>query len=155
MRIDIPGRSSLEISHLVLDYNGTLACNGVLNDELSERLISLSNEVAVHIITADTYGTVQSQCDGLGVSVHVIERENQDIEKLRFLESLGSGSCIAVGNGMNDVLMLQHAALGFAVIQEEGACTKAVMASDVVFRSILDAMDALIHPERLAATLRN
>lgn len=155
MRLDIPSRESLEISHLVLDYNGTLACNGILNDELTERIMALSKEVAIHVITADTYGTVQSQCEGLGVSIYVIGREDQDREKLRFLESLGNGSCIAVGNGMNDVLMLQQAALGFAVIQEEGACTKAVMASDVVFHSILDAMDALIHPERLIATLRN
>ncbi len=30
LEIDIPGKSTLKLSHLVLDYNGTVACDGHL-----------------------------------------------------------------------------------------------------------------------------
>jgi soluble P-type ATPase len=60
-----------------------------------------------------------------------------------------------MGNGKNDALMVSCAALGFAILQEEGTSTKTLMASDVVFKSINDALDALIYPKRLVATLRN
>ncbi len=155
MNIAIPGHEAVEIDHLVLDYNGTIALNGILCEGVMERLEKLSKELSVHVITADTYGSVQAQCAGGTVSVHVIGTESQDQAKLDFIESLGEGRCIAIGNGRNDALMLEHAALGFAVLQAEGASMKALAASDAVFSSINDALDALIHTKRLIATLRN
>jgi soluble P-type ATPase len=51
--------------------------------------------------------------------------------------------------------MLKEAALGIAVIQEEGGAIKTLLAADIVMRSILDALDLLLHPLRLTATLRS
>jgi soluble P-type ATPase len=62
---------------------------------------------------------------------------------------------IAIGNGKNDSLILSQAALGFAVVQEEGISTKTLFASDVVFQTINNALEALLNPNRLIATLRN
>jgi soluble P-type ATPase len=61
---------------------------------------------------------------------------------------------VAIGNGRNDTLMLQQAALGIAVMQTGGAATTALLAGDVVTPGIVDALDLLIHPDRLKATLR-
>ena len=155
IRIEIPGMELLEIEHLVLDYNGTIAINGILIDGVMERLEKLSVLLDIHVITADTYGSVHEQCHGHAISVHVIGKYHQDREKLTFLESLKPEHCVAIGNGKNDLLILSQAALGFAVIQEEGISTKTFLASDVVFHSINDALDALLHPNRLIATLRN
>jgi soluble P-type ATPase len=72
-----------------------------------------------------------------------------------FIESLGICNTIAIGNGRNDALMLKNAILGFAVMQDEGVNIQALNAADVLFASIIDALDALLIPNRLIATLRN
>lgn len=155
IRIEISGMNPLEIEHVVLDYNGTIAINGELIEGIEERLAALSALVDVHVLTADTYGSVHEQCRDLNLSIHVIGKYHQDREKLNFIESFKSEYCVAIGNGRNDVLMLERAALGIGVIQGEGMSTKTLIASDVVFTSINDALDALLHPNRLIATLRN
>ena len=154
IRIGIPGAQPLEIAHLLLDYNGTIACDGMLKEGVAARLAALCANLQVHVLTADTYGSVAHQCRGIA-PVHVIGKEHQAEQKLEYLHSLGALSCIAIGNGKNDALMLSEAALGFAVVQEEGVCTQSLLASDVLFRSIEEALDALLHPTRLAATLRS
>lgn len=155
IRIEISGMSPLEIEHVVLDYNGTIAINGELIEGVAERLAALSALVDVDVLTADTYGSVYEQCRDLNLSVHVIGKTHQDREKLNFIESLKSEYCVAIGNGRNDVLMLESAGLGIGVIQGEGMSTKTLIFSDVVFTSINDALDALLYPNRLIATLRN
>lgn len=155
LNVDIPGRTPLHIRHLVLDYNGTVAFDGRLKAGVAERLEKLSASVAVHVLTADTYGSVHAQCDPAFMRVHVIGKEAQDEQKLRFLQSLDPAACVAVGNGMNDALMLEAAALGIAVVQEEGISVRTLQSADVLFKSIADALDALLIPNRLVATLRN
>jgi soluble P-type ATPase len=49
---------------------------------------------------------------------------------------------------------MDAAALGIAVIQAEGAAPQTLCAADVVVREIGDALDLLVQPKRLAATLR-
>jgi soluble P-type ATPase len=51
--------------------------------------------------------------------------------------------------------MLKAAALGIAVVLEEGAAMETVMDADVVFTSINSALDLLTNPLRLIATLRS
>lgn len=155
IEIEISGMATLVIEHLVLDYNGTIAINGELIEGMSERLEKISRLVTVHVLTADTYGSVHEQCRDLNLSVHVIGKSQQDYEKLSFIEALISNRCVAIGNGRNDALMLEKAVLGIGVIQEEGMSAKTLMSSDIIFYSINDALDALLHPNRLIATLRN
>lgn len=155
IKIEISGMSTLLIEHLVLDYNGTIAINGELIEGVKERLEKISGLVDIYVITADTYGSVYEECRDLNLSVHVIGKYHQDREKLNFIESLKCEYCAAIGNGRNDILMLEHAALGIGVIQTEGMSAKTLMSSDIVFYSINDALDALLHPNRLIATLRN
>jgi soluble P-type ATPase len=61
---------------------------------------------------------------------------------------------VAVGNGRNDRLMLEAAALGIAVIGDEGLAADAMQACDIVVRHIADALALLEDPRRLIATLR-
>lgn len=75
-------------------------------------------------------------------------------EKLRILSSLGAEHCIAIGNGRNDVPMCQTAALSIAVMGTEGAYGKLLSECDVCTTSIADALDLLMLPKRLVATLR-
>ena len=54
LEIDIPGDKTLCLSFIVLDYNGTIACDGRLLPGVRQRLEELSKSVSIHILTADT-----------------------------------------------------------------------------------------------------
>ena len=61
---------------------------------------------------------------------------------------------LCIGNGNNDRLMLAAAALAIAVVQAEGAAQSALAALHIVRASVRDALDLLVHPKRIVATLR-
>jgi soluble P-type ATPase len=151
----IPGHKTLLLSYLVLDYNGTIACDGHLIPGVRERLEALSKSVSIHILTADTFGSVQKEMTGIPCEVVVIGKENQTRAKADYVRQLGLQKTVTVGNGRNDALMLKEAVLGIAVIQEEGGAVETVLVADIATHSILDALDLLLHPLRLTATLRS
>jgi len=156
LEIHIPGHDrAMNLSRLVLDYNGTVACDGELIFGVRERLETLSANLNIHILTADTFGSVREKLAGIPCKLSIIPREEQAQEKLHYVHGLGLSTCVCVGNGRNDGLMLREAVLGIAVVQTEGAAMAAVLAADVVTSSILDALDLLLHPLRLIATLRS
>jgi P-type E1-E2 ATPase len=155
LEVIIPGYRTLVFCHLVLDYNGTIACDGHLLPGVRERLVELSKSVAIHILTADTFGSVQKEMPGIPCEVVVIGKENQTQAKAEYVRQLEAQNTVSVGNGRNDALMLKEAALGIAVIQEEGGAVETLLAADIVTHSILDALDLLLHPLRLTATLRS
>jgi len=154
LEINLPGGPQLRLSHLILDYNGTLAGDGSILPGVSERLKILAKRLEIHIVTADTFGSVRTQVAHLPVQVAVILPERQAQAKAAYLENLGPANSAAIGNGRNDALMLQQAALGIAVIQTEGAATAALLAAELITSGIVDALDLLLHPDRLKATLR-
>jgi P-type E1-E2 ATPase len=155
LEIDIPGYRTLRLEHLVLDYNGTLACDGELLDGVRERLAALADRLQIHILTGDTFGKARAALIGIACELLVLPVEGQDQLKLEYIRRLGSDTTICVGNGRNDRLMLAEAGLGIAVVQAEGAAMQAVLAAAVLSADILAALDLLIHPLRLIATLRS
>jgi soluble P-type ATPase len=152
--IDIPGWGSFSIHHLVLDLNGTLTLDGDLIPGVRERIDLLSGKLNIHVLTADTLGQAADVTRDLPVTLHVIEKRNQREAKQEYLRCLPSRSA-AVGNGRNDAGMLGDAALGIAVMGPEGAFPETLHAAHVVVKDINDALDLLIIPDRLRATLRN
>lgn len=151
---DIPGLGRLEIAYLVLDYNGTIARDGALLPEAAERMAILGHELTVHVVTADTFGSVRLALQGLPCEVTVLAPGNQAEAKRDFLRGLGAERCAAVGNGRNDRLMLAEAALGMCVLGVEGASVQALTSAQIATRSIAEALDLLRYPLRLTATLR-
>ena len=155
IEIRIPGWQNLRLDHLVLDYNGTMACDGALLPGVRTALQSLSGSFQVHILTADTFGKVGGEVEGLSCMLSVLPPEQQDVAKRDYITRLDASRVVCIGNGRNDRLMLAAAALGIAVVQEEGAATEALGAADVVCPSILSALNLLSSPLRLVATLRS
>jgi soluble P-type ATPase len=154
LTIDIPGSGSLNLSYLVLDYNGTIAEDGELINGVADQLLSLSRNLAIHVLTADTHGTVQEKLGSLPCTLHVISPDNQEQSKYEYISGLECRYVAAIGNGRNDRLMLREAALGIGVIQSEGACVAAVNEADIICTSIHDALNLFVIPTRLQATLR-
>ena len=153
--IEIPGYKRLEINHIVCDYNGTIAVDGNLIDGVRKIINDLSEQVDVHVITADTFGFVERELENVHCKLVKISIQNQAVRKLEYVLNLGKDKTICIGNGHNDRLMLKEAALGITILQEEGACIETLLVSDIVCKNIIDALGYFIEPKRLIATLRN
>lgn len=151
LRIDIPQRGIIELQHAVFDINGTLAVDGVATAEVGTRLQRISEQLSIHILTAGTHGNLPELERVLGFPLHLIEKGD---EKMRYVQQLGPMNVIAFGNGNNDVGMLRLAAIGVAVMTQEGIAIRVMQGADIVVRSPIDALDLLLKPKRLIATLR-
>ncbi|MGV2939380.1 HAD family hydrolase [Mesobacillus sp. LC4] len=150
--LNIPGRGTFTIHHLVLDFNGTIAFDGKLIPGVTEKIMMLNKEMDIHVITADTNGTVARQCSGLQVSVKILLSGDHTAEKGEFVRSLDGVICM--GNGANDEAMFEEADLAIAVAGREGCATSTLLKSDILIENILDALDLLLNPNRMIATLR-
>ena len=155
IEIDIPGFGRLRLERLILDYNGTIAVDGQPVQGVKERLIALARHVEIHVLTADTFGGVEKKLSDIPCKIHILPVEAQDKAKMEYVDRLGADRTVCIGNGRNDVMMLKKAALGIAVVQDEGAATSAILSADVVATDILSALDLLTNHIRLTATLRS
>lgn len=151
LHLDIPQRGILELHHAVFDINGTLAIDGIVTQEVVDALRHVSEHLSIHILTAGTHGNLADIEKALGFPLRLI---NKGEEKMRYVQQLGPERVVAVGNGSNDVGMLRLAAIGIAVMTIEGVSTRALQAADVLVSSPVDALNLLLYPKRLVATLR-
>ena len=154
LEVAVPGAQPLRLAHLVADFNGTLAIDGVLIAGVAEALRGLSARLEIHVVTADTFGLARHALVGLPCTTTVLSSGDQDSAKLRYVERLGAAQCVCIGNGTNDRLMLAAAGLGIAIIQGEGAAVEALLAARVAAPNIGTALGLLLNPARLVATLR-
>lgn len=152
LTLELPGRTPLELTDLVLDFNGTLSLDGLLVPQVRPRLARLAKRWRVTVLTADTFGKAARSLAGLPLKLRIVATGK---EKLAFVRQRGTDHVAAIGNGRNDVAMLKAAALGIAVLGPEGAAGDLLAAADVVVRDVREALDLLAHPLRLKATLRD
>ena len=155
IEVDIPGHKILRLEHLVLDHNGTLAVDGILMPGVKACLVKLAQDLQVHVITADTFGKAREQLEGIPCTLSILSTSDQDIGKLAYIRDLDPDCCVCIGNGRNDRLMLLRSALGISVILDEGAASQTLQAADVVCTGIVPALELLLNPLRLTATLRS
>ena len=153
MEIQIPGRTSISFAHLVLDYNGTIARDGQVLWDITPALQQLSEQLSIHVLTADTFGTVHEQCAHLPVAVETFPSGTAAESKRDIVGNLEGGVC-CFGNGYNDRLMFEAADLSIGIIEQEGMSTALITCADVVVTRAKDAFELLVNPQRLVATLR-
>jgi soluble P-type ATPase len=151
IRVDVPGSGPLVLTHLLLDFTGTLSLDGRLLPGVAERLKELGAKLHITVLTADTFGTAARQLAGLPVTLHLIQNGR---DKADFMTQVPCSQTVAAGNGRNDVAMIRMAAVGVAVVGPEGCAGELIAAAKVVCRDILDVFDMLCEPLRLKATLR-
>ncbi len=153
----IPGRGTLEINHLVFDVNGTLTLDGKLLPGIAEALEQLKDHVTIHLVTADTLGRLVDLEKTLASCVsrfHRLTPGSEAEQKLEYIESLNDPGVAAIGQGTNDRLMLKEAGLGICILSAEGCATETLLNADIVVPDIHAAIDLLMNPNRLKATLR-
>lgn len=154
IELNIPGRGWLQLEHLVCDVNGTLAVDGKLPDGMVRALTSLRDRLNVHLLTADTYGRQERIDQQLNLTARRIKPGSEAEQKAAYVHDLGASKVVAIGQGANDVQMLQAAAVGICILSVEGTAVETLQSADLVTGNIFDALDLLEKPLRLVATLR-
>lgn len=154
MKIVIPEYKTLTLDTIFLDFNGTIAVDGVVPEGVKERLRILAEEFRIYVLTADTHGNAKEQCEDIPVILHTFPTGNARDYKKEIVKSMGSRHCVAIGNGRNDELMLREAALSIGVMDREGMSGGIFRTADLCVRSMEDALDLLIYPGRVIAGLR-
>lgn len=154
MKIEIPGYKVLELKYLILDYNGTIATDGAIPDQVKDRLRLLADQLKIYVLTADTHGTARENCEGLPLEIRTFPEGSAMDAKYKTVKELGVDFCVAVGNGRNDTLMLRESSLAIAITDREGTYGGLITEADVCVHNIEDALDLLLYPKRLIATLR-
>ena len=154
IELNIPGRGSLQLHHLVADVNGTLAVDGQLLDGLVKKISALRDRLTVHLLTADTHGR-QAVIDGqLNLKAVRVPPGNEAAQKADYVRRLGAETVVAIGQGANDAGMLEAAALGICVMSQEGVAVETLLAADLVTPDIFAALELLDKPLRIVASLR-
>ena len=154
IHIEIPDGPTMHIEHLLLDFNGTIACDGSLIEGVAEAIVDFDSVVEVHVVTGNTFNTAEHELNDLPCKVVILPPEGQANKKHEYLKGLGPEKTAVFGNGHNDRLILKEAAVGVAVLGPEGAAVSAIQAADVMVREIGDAFALLKDPYRLKALLR-
>jgi P-type E1-E2 ATPase len=155
IQVSIPGRNlTLDLENLLLDLNGTLTTDGKLKKGVKERVTELKHKLNVYLLTSDTLGSGAGIAEELDIPFFKVNEDVGGTDKKEFLYSIGAARTAAIGNGYNDTLMLEHAAVSIAVIGDEGCCVQALLKADIVVTNINEALELLINPLRIKATLR-
>jgi len=154
IEITIPGRGNYTIKNVVVDLNGTIAVDGNIIEGVKEKVAILSQELDIFLVTADTNKNAEGLIKDLPVTLYKIKEGEENNQKLQVVLKQGKDNTVSIGNGCNDISMLKESAIGICVVGGEGASAEAMMASDLVVSTINDALDLLLKPHRLKATLR-
>jgi soluble P-type ATPase len=151
IRIEIPERGLIELQHAVFDINGTLAIDGKPIPKVADSLKALATFLTIHLLTAGTHGNLKELEETFGFPLQII---NNGEDKAGYVQQLGPENVIAFGNGANDAVMLGLAAISVAVLATEGVAISALQRADVLALGPIDAIDLVLKPKRLVATLR-
>jgi soluble P-type ATPase len=158
IQVQIPGFGAFDIRTVVTDFTGTHSRFGVLTKGVRERLQKLSEVVDIIVLTSDTFGTCAKQMAGLDLRVEILPSDKADRAKQVFVNELGPATVAAFGNGRNDRLMLKAVkkagGLAVAVDNGEGCATEALFSSHIFVHGSTMALDLLLVPDALKATLR-
>lgn len=154
LEIKVPGKGKYTIKSLILDLNGTIALDGEIIRGVKERIAELSQNVDIFVVTADTNNNAEKLLKSLPITLYIINEAEEEKQKLALVRKKGKDYTVSVGNGCNDVSMLRESAIGICILGDEGASAEAIMSSDLVVSSITNALDLLLKPHRLRASLR-
>jgi soluble P-type ATPase len=154
IELNIPGRGILQLEHLVCDVNGTLAVDGQLFEGIVRQLTGLRDRLEIHLLTADTHGRQDLIDQQLNLQAVRITPGDEAQQKANYVNNLGSERVVAIGQGANDAEMLRNAALGICVFSPEGVAVETLNTADLVTPDINTALELLIMPLRIVASLR-
>jgi soluble P-type ATPase len=148
-----PGQEPLEIEFILIDFEGTLAQDRRVHPKAKDKINLLSKRAKIYILTKEEKNLVEEALKRVKAEIVSFMEGEASQKKLDFLRQLGATRTVVIGNGADDVPMIEEAGLGICVLSKEGTFTEAMKRADLVFINILDALDFLLKPLRQKATL--
>jgi len=143
-----PGRTPLEVEFILLNFEGTLATDRRIHPKAKDKLNLLSKRTNIYILAKGEQEAIRESLKKVNAEVVYFKEGEVSQGKLDLLRQLGAAKSVAIGNGVDDVPMLEEAGLGICIIGVEGARGEAIKKADVVFTDILHALDFLLKPMR-------
>jgi len=147
------GQEPLEIDFILLDFEGTLASDRRVHPKAKDRINLLSKRTKIYILTKEEKILMEEVLKKVKAEIIYLMEGEASQQKLDLLRQLGASRTVAIGNGVDDVPMIEEAGLGISVMGKEGTFSEAMKKADIVFMNILDALDFLLKPLRQKATL--
>jgi soluble P-type ATPase len=148
-----PGQTSLEVEFILLNLEGALATDRRIHPKVKDKLNLLSKRTSIYILTSAEQETTREILKKVKAEIVYFKEGEVSQGKLNLLRQLGTAKTVAIGNGADDVLMIDEAGLGICIIGVLGTSGEAIKKADVVFTDILHALDFLLKPMRHKAAL--
>ena len=150
--IQRPGQSPLEIEHLLIDFEGTLASDRRVHPKAKDKINLLSKKTKIYIFARSEREIVEIVLRKVKAEILYLPDGSASQTKQELLTRLGREKTAAIGNGADDASILQEAALGICVLGREGAAGESLCKADLIVTDILHALDFLLKPLRQKAT---
>jgi len=147
------GQKPLEIENILLDFEGTLASDRRVHPKAKDKINLLSKRARIYILAKEEKEGVMEVLKRVKAETIFLKEGEASEEKLNLLRQVGATRTVAIGNGVDDALMIDEAGLGICVIGKEGTAGETIQKADIVFTNIVDALDFLLKPLRQKATL--
>jgi soluble P-type ATPase len=151
--IERPGQNNLEIEFILIDFEGTLAFDRRVHPKAKDKINLLSKRTKIYILVKEKKELVDERLKKVKAEITYLTEGEASQGKLDLLRKLGATRCVAIGNGVDDALMMDEAGFGICILGKEGTFPEAMNKADAVFLDILDALDFLLKPLRQKATL--
>jgi len=148
-----PGQEPLRIEYILIDFEGTLAVDRRVDPKAKDKMNLLSRRTKIYVLAQGQDQVAEEVLKKVTVEVVHLKEGESSQGKLNLLNELGSQRTVAIGNGLDDVAMVENAGLGICVISREGTASEMLEKADLVVANILDALDFLLKPMRQQATL--
>lgn len=149
-----PGHDPLAIDSILIDFEGTLALDGRVHPKVKDKLNLLAKRARIYILTEEKKEKVEEVLRKVKAEIVWLSEGQGSQEKSRWLDQVGPDRTVAIGNGLDDAEILDKAALGLAILSKEGTVVSTLTQADLLFPSLLDALDFLLKPLRQKATLK-
>ena len=144
---------NLELHFVLIDFEGTLAMDGRVHPKAKDKVNLLSKRATIYILAKSNREKVEETLRKMKAEILYVTEGDSSQQKLDVLQRLGPHQTAVIGNGFDDVQIMEQAGLGMCVIGKEGSSPEAVAKADLVVTSVLDALDFLLKPLRQGATL--
>ena len=151
--IQRPGKGPLEVDFILIDFEGTLVTDRRVHPKAKDKINLLSKRTKIYILTKGERATVEEALRKVKAEICYFTEGETTQGKLALLRQLGGIRTAAIGNGVDDTLMIEEAGFGICVISKEGTSVEAMKKADVVVPNVLDGLDFLLKPLRQKATL--
>ena len=148
-----PGQDPLEIEFIMLNFEGTLATAQRVHPKAKDKINLLSKRARIFIFTTGEKESVSAVLRNVKAEVVYLREGEASRGKLDLLQQLEPRRAVAIGSGMSDIEMIQNSGLGIGVMSREGTLSDVIGKADLVFMTVIDALDFLLKPLRQKETL--